>query len=68
MEKPDSEGSLSGPMSRRDVLQRGAVVCGALVWTVPVVQVVSMQAAHAESASAPPRPDDKDKKPKKPKG
>ena len=66
MEKSDSTGS-SGSMSRRDVLRRGAVVGGALVWTVPVVQAVSMQAAHAESASAPPRDDKKPKKPKKPK-
>lgn len=40
-------------MSRRQALKRGAVVGGALVWTVPAVQAVSMTQAHADVASAP---------------
>jgi hypothetical protein len=43
-------------MSRRQALKRGAVVGGALVWTVPAVQAITMSSAHAEAASAPPGP------------
>ena len=42
--------------TRRDLLRRGALISGAAVWTIPVIQVVSMTAAHADtpSAAAPP--------------
>jgi hypothetical protein len=42
------------PVTRRDALKRGAVVGGALAWTVPAIQVISLTAARAESPSAPP--------------
>lgn len=51
--------------SRRAMLKRGAVVGGALVWTIPAIQVISMNVAQAEGASAPPRGPKKPKKPKK---
>ena len=35
------------------MLKKGALVTGAAVWTVPVVQMVSMTAAHADTPSAP---------------
>ncbi|MBI1758400.1 MAG: hypothetical protein HYR62_04135 [Actinobacteria bacterium] len=41
-------------VTRRAALKRGAIVGGALVWTVPVVQAISLTSAHAEAASAPP--------------
>ena len=41
-------------VTRRQALKRGAVVGGALVWTVPAIQAVSLTAAHADSPSAPP--------------
>ncbi|MDX1621292.1 MAG: hypothetical protein R3320_09895 [Nitriliruptorales bacterium] len=34
-------------ISRRDVLRRGAIVGGALVWTAPTVQTLGMRAAFA---------------------
>lgn len=43
-------------INRRDMLRRGALVGGALVWTVPVVQSLSLTPAHAESPSAPGNP------------
>jgi len=41
----------SSGITRRDVLKRGAVAGGAVLWAVPVVQVIGMTASHAEAAS-----------------
>jgi hypothetical protein len=38
-------------ITRRDVLKRGAVAGGAVLWAVPVVQVIGMSASHAAAAS-----------------
>jgi hypothetical protein len=38
-------------ITRRDVLKRGAVAGGAVLWAVPVVQVIGRTASHAEAAS-----------------
>ena len=38
-------------ITRRDVLKRGAIAGGAVLWAVPVVQVIGMSASHAEAAS-----------------
>ena len=51
-DQPELAGTRS--MTRRQALKRGAVVGGALAWTVPAVQAVSMTSAHADAASAPP--------------
>lgn len=40
-------------VSRRQALKRGALAGGALVWTVPLIQVVSLNQSQAEAASAP---------------
>jgi hypothetical protein len=40
-------------MNRRDVLKRGAMVGGALVWTVPVVQSIAGPALAAQGSEAP---------------
>jgi hypothetical protein len=37
-------------MSRRDLLRRGAIVGGTLIWTVPVIKTLS---AHADPAGSP---------------
>lgn len=52
--------SMAASMNRRDMLKRGAVVGGTLVWTVPVVQSLSLTPAHAESPSAPGNPGNPD--------
>ncbi len=39
----------SGGLNRRDVLRRGAILGGALVWTVPAVQTLSGPAFAAGS-------------------
>lgn len=52
-DKDDSRTAGSG-YSRRDVLKRGAVAGGALVWAVPAIQLISMTSASAESPSSPP--------------
>jgi hypothetical protein len=41
---PD-EGTSSFGMSRRDLIRRGAIAGGALVWAVPVVQSISSSSA-----------------------
>lgn len=51
-DQPEPAGTRS--MTRRQALKRGAVVGGALAWTVPAVQAISMTSAHADAASAPP--------------
>jgi hypothetical protein len=38
-------------LSRRDLLRRGAVVGGTLVWAVPAMEVLSLTSAHATSPS-----------------
>ena len=38
-------------LSRRDLLRRGAVVGGTLVWAVPAMEVLSLTSAHASSPS-----------------
>jgi hypothetical protein len=38
-------------ITRRDMLKRGAVAGTAVLWAVPVVQVIGMSASHAEAAS-----------------
>lgn len=38
-------------LTRRDILKRGAVFGGALVWATPIVQVVGMSPAHARPVS-----------------
>lgn len=50
---PDGTGRLP---DRRDVLKRGAVLGGVVVWATPVVQALSVRVADAASGgSAPPR-------------
>ena len=39
-------------LSRRDALKRGALVGGAVLWTVPAIQTITMTAAHAATPSA----------------
>ena len=43
-------------ITRRDLLRRGAVLGGAVVWATPVVQTLGMGRAFAQSASPPPGP------------
>ena len=38
-------------ITRRDALRRGALLGGALTWSVPVVQLVGMRPAMAQTAS-----------------
>ena len=38
-------------ISRRDLLRKGAVLGGAVVWATPVVQTLSMGRAYAQTAS-----------------
>lgn len=40
-------------LSRRSMLKRGALVGGAALWTVPIIQVVTMSPAAADNPSAP---------------
>lgn len=44
------------PISRRNALQRGVMVGGALLWAAPTVQVFSASANAADVASQPPPP------------
>lgn len=46
-------GRETGPkaFSRRDVLRRGGIAGGALLWTAPVVQTIGMTAAHAQAGT-----------------
>jgi hypothetical protein len=55
MESPTNEHERSGP-NRRDVLRRGAILGGAMVWTVPVVQTFG-GAAFAATGTPPCSPD-----------
>ncbi len=45
-----SQGS-SGSITRRQLLKRGALLGGAVLWTTPLVQVVGMQRASAQVTS-----------------
>jgi hypothetical protein len=49
----DSGGKLKHRigMSRRDLLRRGAVVGGTLIWTIPVVKTIS--SAHEKATGSP---------------
>lgn len=38
-------------LSRRDVLKRGAVLGGSLIWAVPTIQAIGMSAAFANETS-----------------
>ena len=49
MSEPDTHTE-SG-LTRREILKRGAVLGGALVWGTPVVQVIGMRPAMAQSTS-----------------
>lgn len=40
-------------LSRREVVKRGAVVAGTLVWATPVVQTVAMSSARANGSPPP---------------
>lgn len=42
---------LNQGISRRDLLRRGAVLGGAVIWTTPVVQTLGMGRAFAQTAS-----------------
>jgi hypothetical protein len=53
---PTYEEERSGP-NRRDVLRRGAILGGAMVWTVPVVQTFG-GAAFAATGTPPCSPDE----------
>lgn len=44
-------GEESQGITRRDLLRRGAVLGGAVVWTTPVVQTLGMGRAFAQTAS-----------------
>jgi hypothetical protein len=52
--RTESGVDVDNSVSRRQALKRGALVGGALVWTVPLIQVVSLNQSQAEAASAPP--------------
>src|SRR3954469_2529944 len=45
---------VTGGISRRQALKRGAVVGSALVWAPPALQAVSMNVADAASGTTPP--------------
>lgn len=47
------EDEVAGGLNRRDLLKRGAMVGGALVWTTPVVQSLAGPAVAAEGSQAP---------------
>lgn len=38
-------------LTRREVLKKGALLGGALVWATPVVQAIGIQPAHAQEVS-----------------
>lgn len=48
MDSPETEDEQTG-MNRRDLLRRGAILGGALAWTVPAVQTLSGAAFAAGS-------------------
>ena len=52
-EKPMGESESQG-VTRRDLLRRGAVLGGAVVWMTPVVQTIGMSRAFAQTASPDP--------------
>src|SRR6185312_9642682 len=52
----DVDGAEPTGLTRRDALKRGAIVGGALVWSVPAVQVLAMSHNAAEAASGPVSP------------
>ncbi len=45
-----------GGITRREALKRGALVGGAVAWSIPAIQLIAMTSAHAErpSGSTPP--------------
>ena len=49
MDPTEFEGDGAGGLDRRSVLRRGAVLGGALVWTVPAVQTIAGPAFAAGS-------------------
>ncbi len=53
-DRAESGVKTDNSVSRRQALKRGALAGGALVWTVPLIQVVSLNQSQAEAASAPP--------------
>ena len=50
MDNTDTTNPETG-ITRRELLKRGAVLGGALVWATPVVQTIGMRAAFAQSTS-----------------
>lgn len=53
-----NEPTRQGGLTRRDVLRRGGVVGGALLWTAPVVQAIRVPSALAATTGSPPPPTD----------
>jgi hypothetical protein len=53
-ENESEHGLDENGISRRQLLRRGAVVGGAMVWTVPAVQTFNMAAARAQVSPPPP--------------
>jgi hypothetical protein len=47
----DDSGTGAAGLNRRQLLKRGAVVGGTLVWAVPAMEVISLTSAHAASPS-----------------
>jgi hypothetical protein len=46
---PEDDGVVADGISRRSALKKGAVVAGAAVWAVPVVQSIGLSPAGAVS-------------------
>jgi hypothetical protein len=51
MNREEIQPERQSGLTRREILKRGAVFGGALVWATPVVQTVGMRAASAQEAS-----------------
>ena len=47
----DAETNTESDLTRRDLLKKGAVLGGALVWAAPVVQIIGMRPAMAQRTS-----------------
>ncbi|NHC12784.1 twin-arginine translocation signal domain-containing protein [Motilibacter deserti] len=54
MQQNADASPVTGQLTRRDALKRGAVVGGALVWAVPAMQSMSVGTADAASGTVPP--------------
>lgn len=53
---PHAEAVSPGTIDRREAIRRAAIVGGAAVWAVPIVQAVAVRSTHAVSPPPDPRP------------